>query len=74
MQDTVEEIVKKCPEAAEVLKSLGFDQITNPIMLKTMGKIMTLPKVSKAKKRKKSSEQTSQESPPLKSLRWNKDW
>ena len=49
MQDTVEEIVEKCPEAVDVLKSLGFDQITNPIMLKTMGKIMTLPKVSRAK-------------------------
>lgn len=49
MQDTVQEIVEKCPKAIDVLRSLGFDQITNPIMLKTMGKIMTLPKVSRAK-------------------------
>lgn len=49
MQDTVQEIVEKCPKAIDVLRSLGFDQITNPIMLRTMGKIMTLPKVSRAK-------------------------
>ncbi|MBO1264590.1 DUF1858 domain-containing protein [Proteiniclasticum sp. SCR006] len=39
----------KCPESADVLKELGFDQIVNPVMLKTMAKFMTLPKASKMK-------------------------
>ncbi|NCC79496.1 MAG: DUF1858 domain-containing protein [Clostridia bacterium] len=49
IKDSVQEIVMKCPEAAEVLKGLGFDQIVNPMMLKTMAKFMTLPKASKMK-------------------------
>lgn len=49
INDTVQDIVEKCPEAMEVLVNLGFDQIANPLMLKTMGRFMTLPKASKAK-------------------------
>lgn len=49
MNESIQDLVTKCPEAAEVLKSLGFDQIVNPVMLKTMAKFMTLPKASKMK-------------------------
>lgn len=49
IDDSIQDIVGKCPEAMEVLVNLGFDQMTNPLMLKTMGRFMTLPKASKAK-------------------------
>jgi hypothetical protein len=49
INESVQDIVMKCPEAAEVLKNLGFEQIVNPVMLKTMAKFMTLPKASKMK-------------------------
>lgn len=49
INDSVQDIVMKCPEAAGVLKELGFDQIVNPVMLKTMAKFMTLPKASRMK-------------------------
>lgn len=49
INDSIQDLVMKCPEAAEVLKSLGFDQIVNPVMLKTMAKFMTLTKASKMK-------------------------
>ena len=49
IHDSIFDIVTKYPEAADVLKDLGFEKIVNPVMLKTMGKIMTLPKASDAK-------------------------
>lgn len=49
LEDSIEKIVTKHPEAVDILKGLGFDQITNPMMLKTVGRVMTLPKVAKAK-------------------------
>jgi len=49
INESIQDLVTKCPEAADVLKSLGFDQIVNPVMLKTMAKFMTLPKASKMK-------------------------
>lgn len=49
LSDSIQDIVMKCPQAAEVLKDLGFEQIVNPVMLKTMAKFMTLPKASKMK-------------------------
>jgi len=49
INDSIFDIVTNCPEAADALKELGFDKIVNPVMLKTMGKIMTLPKASDAK-------------------------
>jgi hypothetical protein len=42
----VKEICEEYPESKEILKELGFVQITNPMMLKTMGKVMTLTKGS----------------------------
>lgn len=49
INDSILDIVTKNPEAADALKELGFEKIVNPVMLKTMGKIMTLPKASTAK-------------------------
>lgn len=37
-------IIKEYPEAAEVMKELGFDEISKPAMLNTAGRVMTLPK------------------------------
>lgn len=50
LQDSVEEIVGKHPEAVRILKELGFSNIGNPLMLSTMGKFMTLPKAAAMKK------------------------
>lgn len=47
---TVSKIVSTVPEAKEILKNLGFNDITNPIMLNTAGKIMTLRKGALMKK------------------------
>jgi len=41
---TVYELAHETPEVIEILKELGFENITNPIMMKTAGKIMTIPK------------------------------
>lgn len=49
INDSIFDIVTNCPEAADALRELGFEKIVNPVMLKTMGKIMTLPKASEAK-------------------------
>lgn len=44
LSKSVHDICSENPEAVKILKNLGFDQITNPVMLKTAGKLMTLPK------------------------------
>jgi len=49
INESIQDLVMKCPEAADVLKKLGFEQIVNPVMLKTMAKFMTLTKASKMK-------------------------
>ncbi len=41
---SVHDLCKKNPEIIEILKELGFDQITNPAMLNTAGRFMTIPK------------------------------
>lgn len=41
---TVYELAHETPEVIEILKELGFENITNPLMMKTAGKVMTLPK------------------------------
>ena len=40
----VHDLCKENPSMVEVLKELGFDQITNPAMLNTAGRFMTIPK------------------------------
>jgi hypothetical protein len=37
-------IVKEHPEAIEIMRSLGFEEISKPAMLNTAGRVMTLPK------------------------------
>ena len=41
---TVYEICLDKPDIIEIMKTLGFDSITNPSMLNTIGRIMTIPK------------------------------
>ncbi|MCR5756535.1 MAG: DUF438 domain-containing protein [Selenomonas sp.] len=41
---TVAEIVKAHPEVKEILAELGFAKILNPMALKVMGNIMTIPR------------------------------
>ncbi len=44
LSKTVYELCEKEPEIIEVMKSLGFDSISNPAMLRTAGRFMTIPK------------------------------
>ncbi len=44
LNKTVYELVQEHPELVGILAELGFSSITNPVMLKTAGKVMTLPK------------------------------
>lgn len=41
---TVAELVKEFPEAKEILAEIGFKDITNPLALNVMGRVMTVPK------------------------------
>jgi len=50
LNDTVYDICKNNPEVIEIMKSLGFESITNPAMLNTAGRIMTIPKGARMKK------------------------
>ncbi|WP_313341777.1 DUF1858 domain-containing protein [Sedimentibacter sp.] len=46
---SVYELCKEYPELQEILASIGFKDITLPGMINMAGRIMTLPKGSKAK-------------------------
>lgn len=46
----VYELIREHPEIAEIMKNLGFDNIVNPAMLNTVGRIMTIPKGAAMKK------------------------
>lgn len=41
---TVYELVQEHPELIEIMRDVGFDSITNPTMLRTVGRVMTIPK------------------------------
>lgn len=41
---TVYEICKEDPQVVEIMKGLGFEQITNAVSLNTVGRFMTIPK------------------------------
>jgi hypothetical protein len=41
---TVYELTEQYPELAAIMKEIGFLGIANPVMLNTMGRIMTIPK------------------------------
>jgi len=44
LERTVYELVSYYPELAEILKQLGFSDITNKAMLNSAGRFMTFPK------------------------------
>lgn len=44
LKKTVHELVQQHPELVEIMAELGFESITNHKMLKTVGRVMTLPK------------------------------
>lgn len=46
---SIHDLVKTHPEIKEIMKSLGFDSIMNPIMINTVGKVMNLKKGAKMK-------------------------
>lgn len=41
---TVYELTEQYPELSGIMKDIGFLGIANPVMLNTMGRIMTIPK------------------------------
>lgn len=41
---TVYELCKEDPQVIEIMKQLGFEQITNAASLNTVGRFMTIPK------------------------------
>jgi len=44
LSKSVYEICTEYPEVIEIMKNLGFDKITNPGMLNTAGRFMTISK------------------------------
>ena len=49
LSKSVYDLVKEYPEVIDIMKSLGFSEITNKVMLNSVGKIMTIPKGAKMK-------------------------
>ena len=49
LSKSVYDLVKEYPEVTEIMKKLGFSEITNKVMLNSVGKIMTIPKGAKMK-------------------------
>ena len=49
LSKSVYDLVKAYPEVTEIMKRLGFSEITNKVMLNSVGKIMTIPKGAKMK-------------------------
>ena len=49
LSKSVYDLVTEYPEVTEIMKSLGFTEITNKVMLNSVGKIMTIPKGAKMK-------------------------
>ena len=43
LNQTLFELTNKFPELISILKSIGFEKITDPRMMQTAGKIMTIP-------------------------------
>ncbi|HHU80544.1 MAG TPA: DUF1858 domain-containing protein [Acholeplasmataceae bacterium] len=46
---SIHDLVKSYPEIKDIMKNLGFDNIVNPVMLNTVGRIMTIKKGSEMK-------------------------
>ena len=49
LSKSVYDLVTEYPEVADIMKELGFTEITNKVMLNSVGKIMTIPKGAKMK-------------------------
>ena len=49
LSKSVYDLVKEYPEVTDIMKELGFSEITNMVMLNSVGKIMPIPKVAKMK-------------------------
>ena len=49
LSKSVYDLVTEYPEVADIMKELGFIEITNKVMLNSVGKIMTIPKGAKMK-------------------------
>lgn len=44
LDKTVYELTEQYPELPGIMKEMGFLGIANPVMLNTMGRVMTIPK------------------------------
>ena len=44
LRRSIFDICREYPEVMDIMKDLGFENITNPAMLNTAGRVMTLPK------------------------------
>ena len=49
LSKSVYDLVKEYPEVIDIMKGLGFSEITSKVMLNSVGKIMTIPKGAKMK-------------------------
>ena len=46
LNESVNALCTQYPEVVSILANLGFTEIVKPLMLNTVGKLMTLPKVA----------------------------
>ena len=44
LKKTVAELVEENPEVKDIMAEIGFKEITNPVALNVMGRIMTIPR------------------------------
>ena len=44
LKKSVAELVEEYPEVREIMAEVGFKEITNPVALNVMGRIMTIPR------------------------------
>ncbi|NMA01652.1 MAG: DUF1858 domain-containing protein [Clostridia bacterium] len=49
LSKSVYELCTEYPQIIDIMKELGFESITNPGMLNTAGRFMTIPKGAKMK-------------------------
>ena len=50
MNKSVYELIKQYPEIADIMKNIGFESISDPLMVNTVGRYMTIPKGASMKK------------------------
>lgn len=50
LSKSVYELTQKYPELVQIMRDLGFTEITKPGMLQSVGRIMTIPKGATMKK------------------------